>query len=152
MTEKTKRGWCRFKNATMRGCTIAVAVLLAFFAVMAIVTAANGQSEQGMTFSSMITLTLFSLAIAYAQELFAVGALPTPARWALNFIVVGIAYFFVVLRSGMLIVTSPSFYVIGMLLYAVAYAVIAGISILVHRITKKGAPEAETAEYTSRFS
>jgi hypothetical protein len=39
-----------------------------------------------------------------------------------------------------------------MLLYAVAYAAIAGISILVHRITKKGAPEAEAAEYTSRFS
>ena len=31
MTEKSKRGWNRLKNATMRGCTIAVAVLLAFF-------------------------------------------------------------------------------------------------------------------------
>ena len=152
MTDKTKSGWRRLKNATMRGCTIAVAVLIAFFVVMAIVTASNGQSEQGMTFSSMMTLTLFSLAIAYAQEIFAIGALPAPARWALNFIIVGIAYFFVVLRSGMLVVTSSSFYIIGMILYMLVYAAIAGISLLVHRITKKGAPETEAADYTSRFS
>ena len=152
MTEKSKRGWNRFKNATMRGCTIAVAVLIAFFVIMAIVTASNGQSEQGMTFSSMLTLTLFSLAIAYAQELFSIGAIPVPARWALNFVVVGIAYFFVVLRSGMMIVTANSFYIVGMLVYAFVYAVIAVISLLIRRFTKKNKPEAEAPKYTSRFS
>lgn len=154
MTDKAKKRWIRLRNATMRGCTIAVAVLLSFFAIMSIVTASTGQTEQGMTFSSMLTLILFSLTIAYAQELFAITALPSPARWALNFVVIGIAFFFVVLRSGLLVVTASSFYVIGMLIYVLVYAIIAAVCLIVHRLLRRRNPPAPASgsEYTSRFS
>jgi peptidoglycan/LPS O-acetylase OafA/YrhL len=140
-------------QAVMRGCTLAVLILFAFFLIMSAVAAGNGTTEQGMTFSSMLTLVLFSLVISFAQEILRAKSLPTPARWAINFVVVGIAYFFVVLRSGILTASGDAFYVVGMLLYAIVYALIAGGTALIHRLRRK--TESEAADkpiYTSRFS
>ena len=140
-------------RGVMRGCTLAVAVLLVFFLIMSAVSAGTGTTEQGMTFSSMLTLVLFSLVISFASELFNAKSLPVPAKWVINFAVIGIAYFFVVLRSGLLVASGDAFYVVGMLLYALVYAIIAGIYAIVYRIRHRHDRKDDgAAGYTSRFS
>lgn len=153
MTNVTKQRWESFWGATMRGCTIAVAILLAFFAIMAMATSSAEQPAQVMTFSSLLTITLFSLVIAYAQEIFKLSAIPSPAAWVLNFLIVGIAFFFVILRSGTLVVTEASFYIVGMLLYTVVYGVVALANFLIRRfLTPRNKKDTKPQEeYVSRF-
>ena len=142
-----------FKRGVMRGCTLAVGIILAFFLIMSAVSAGTGTTEQGMTFSSMMTLVLFSLVISFAAEILNAKSLSAPAKWAVNFVVVGLAYFFVVLRSGFLVVTGEAFYVVGILLYAFVYAIIAGTVAIVHRIRHRGEDKDDgAASYTGRFS
>ena len=152
MSPKFKNSLSVLWRATMRGCTLAIAILVSFFTIMSIVTAASGKSEQGMTFSSMMTLILFALVISYAKEIFNTTSLPVPAQWALNFFVIGIAYFFVVLRSGMIASTSSAFYVTGIIIYILAYLIVMGVTLLIkHLVKPKEAEKDEAAEYTSRF-
>ena len=152
MSPKFKNSLSTLWRATMRGCTLAIGILVLFFAIMSIVTAASGKSEQGMTFSSMMTLIFFALVVSYAKEIFSASSLPIPAQWALNFFVIGIAYFFVVLRSGMIASTGSAFYVTGIIIYILSYLIIMGISLLVRHLAKpKDAQKDEKAEYTSRF-
>lgn len=151
MSPNFKKNLGVFWNATKRGCTLAVAILIVFFAVMSIVTAAEGTSEQGMTFSSMLTISAFALLISYAKEIFRAEAIPAPARWLLNFITVGIGFFFVILRSGTIANTSGAFYVTGTVIYVLCYLAVFGVSALIKTIAKRNAsPAAE--EYVSRFS
>lgn len=152
MSSKFKNSLNVFWRATMRGCTLAIGILILFFAIMAIATSVTGKSEQGMTFSSLLTLTAFALVISYAKEIFNAEALTVPAQWAVNFLVVGIAYFFVVLRSGMIAPTSGAFYVTGVIAYILVYLVIFGITFLIKRLTKKPSDAKTEEEYTSRFS
>ena len=152
MSPKFKKFLSVSWRATMRGCTLAIGILVLFFAIMSIITAASGKSEQGMTFSSMMTLILFALVISYAKEFFNASSLPAPAQWALNFFVIGIAYFFVILRSGTIASTSGAFYVTGTVIYILFYLIVMGITLLIKRITsKKETEKDEPAEYTSRF-
>ena len=142
-----------FFRGVMRGCTLAVCIILAFFLIMSAVSAAMGTTEQGMNFSSMITLVIFSLVISFAAEILNAKSLTTPAKWAVNFVVVGVAYFFVVLRSSFFVVTGESFYVVGMILYVIVYAAIAGTVALVHRIRHRhDVKDDGAASYTGRFS
>ena len=152
MSPKFKNSLSVLWRATTRGCTLAIGILVLFFAIMSIVTAASGKSEQGMTFSSMMTLIFFALVISYAKEIFNASSIPAPAQWALNFFIVGIAYFFVVLRSGTIASTSGAFYVTGVIIYILSYLVIMGVTLLVkHFMAPKLAEKDESAEYTSRF-
>ena len=152
MTPNFKKALTIAWHATMRGCTLAILILFVFFIIMSAITAAEGTTEQGMTFSSLITLTVFSLVVSYAKEIFGVEALSAPIRWSINFLVVGVAYFFVILRSGLIANTSSSFYVTGLVIYVLVYAAVLGISLFVKRLTAKTEDQSDTAEeYTSRF-
>ena len=137
-------------RGVMRGCTLAVAVLLVFFLIMSAVSAGTGTTEQGMTFSSLLTISAFELLISYAKEIFRAEAIPVPAQWLLNFITVGIGFFFVILRSGMIANTSGAFYVTGTVIYILCYLIVFGISMLIKAIKRRGVPRTEE-EYVSRF-
>ena len=153
MSPELKKALSVFWHATMRGCTLAIAILFVFFTIMSIATSISGKSEQGMNLSSMMTLTVFALVVSYAKEIFNAKTMPAPAQWAVNFLVVGIAYFVVVLRSGMLAPTSSSFYVTGGILYVLAYLIVMGITLLVKRIMNKKDPSTVVKEeYVSRFN
>ena len=156
MSPKTKNSLRVFWQATQRGCALAIAILFLFFAIMSIITAAEGKNEQGMTFSSMMTLTAFALVISYAKEIFRVRSIPAPAQWLINFFIIGIGFFLVVLRSGMIAPSGDAFYVVGLLLYVVSYLIVFGLSLLIRMILKKKgllpvSPTEETEEYVSRF-
>ena len=152
MSPDLKKALSVFWHATMRGCTLAIAILLIFFIIMSIVTSVSGQSEQGMTFSSMMILTVFALVVSYAMEIFRAKAIPVPAQWAVNFLINGIAYFIVVLRSGMIASTGASFYITGMIVYILLYLVVMGIVLLAKHLIHKDEPKVEKVEYTSRFT
>ena len=155
MSPKLKESLNVFRQATLRGCALAIAILFVFFAVMSLITASEGKNEQGMTFSSMMTLTAFALLISYAKEIFRAGSIPTPAQWLINFFVVGMGFFLVVLRSGMIAPSGDAFYVVAILFYVISYLAIFGLSLLVKLILKKSGiatPEAPaTEEYVNRF-
>lgn len=151
MSPKFKNSMRIFWHATMRGCTLAIAILVLFFTIMSIATSITGKSEQSMTFSSMMTLTAFSLVISYAKEIFKANTLPTPAQWAINFLIIGVAYFFVILRSGMLAPNGGSFYITGIVVYILLYLIVFGVTLLVKHLVSKNAPQEDAEEYTSRF-
>ncbi len=145
-------------RSTMLGCTIAVAVLLVFFTVMSIEAAVNNKTTPGMNLGSLLTIVLFSLAIAYARELFKLTSLPLPVRYTVNFVIIGIAYFFVILRSRQFAFTSSGAYLVGIIIYVFVYALVVGLSLLVRFLIgrRKGAAPTSTGtesdEYSSRFS
>ncbi|MBQ2719527.1 MAG: hypothetical protein IJF73_05615 [Clostridia bacterium] len=156
MSPKTKRFFSALWHATMLGTTIATAALLLFFTVMKIEAATSGKTEPGMNFASLLTIVGFSLVVAYARELFRVRSLPSPALWALNFLIIGIAYFIVILRSRQFAFTSAASYVVGIVIYILVYGAIAGGAALIRFLLKKRkkpeAPTVKKEEYTSRFS
>ena len=151
MTPDAKRSLHTFWHATVRGCAIAIAVLFLFLAIMSISSASAERDEHGLTFSSFLTLTGFSLLISYAKEIFRIKALIAPAQWLLNFLVVGIGFFFVILKSGMNATTNGSFYITGVLLYVLVYLAVFGITMLIKLFTTKKEPNGEPEEYVSRF-
>ena len=151
MLPETKRLLNIFWHATMRGCTIAIAILFLFFAIMSIITVSEGTSTQGMTFSSLLTLTLFALLISYAKEIFRAKSIPTPAQWLINFLIIGIGFFFVILRSGSIASTSGSFYVTGVIMYILVYLVVFGVTMLVKHLCARKQAEGEKEVYISRF-
>ncbi len=156
MSPKTKSFFSALWRATMLGTTIATAALLLFFLIMTIDASTSGKTEPGMNFASLLTIVGFSLVVAYARELFRVRSLPAPALWALNFLLIGLAYFFVILRSRQFAFTSAGSYVVGIVIYILCYAVIAGGAVLARLLfnrKKKNAPiPTKKDEYTSRFS
>lgn len=155
MSPKMKHSMSVFWHATMRGCTLAIGVLFLFLTIMAIATSASGKNEQGLTLASMLTLTAFSLVISYAKEVFRAKNIPSPAQWLLNFCIIGLAYFLVILRSGMIANTRTSFYVTGILLYVLVYLLVLGIAMLVKCFTGKkacGSDAEGEEEYVNRFS
>lgn len=143
MNPKGKKFAARLWQATMRGCTIAVVVLLLFFLVMSL----SVSYTPGMNFTSLVTLVCFSLVISYSGVLMGLEAVPIVLRHLLRFFVVGLAYFFVLLGT-------TRAYLIGFILYAVAYALCLLISLLLRRFFER--PEevekAKDAPYESRFS
>lgn len=145
-------------RATMLGCTIAVLALLIFFSIVSIDAAVNNKTTPGMNFGSLLTIVLFSLTVAYARELFKITSLPTPVRYTVNFVIVGIAYFFVILRNRQLAFTSAGAYLVGIVLYVLAYALVVAISILIRYLVARRdradhpTKSADTDDYTSRFS
>ncbi len=133
----------RFLYATMRGCTIAVAVLFLFFLMMALTV----DYTPGMDFKSLITLVAFSMVISYSHAIFGIEALVPPLRYILHFSLLAIATFIV------LLITTKA-YLVGLLLYSVIYGACVGISLLTRRLfgrTRRPTPK-EEREYTSRFS
>ena len=158
MSSKTKSFFSSLWRATMLGATIATAALLVFFLIMTIEAASSGKTEPGMNFGSLLTIVGFSLVVAYARELFRVRSLPAPALWALNFLIIGLAYFFVILRSRQFAFTSAGSYVVGIVIYILLYAVIAGAAALFRLLCRRkkkasaAAPTPKKEEYTSRFS
>ena len=140
---KNDTRWNRFLYATMRGCTIAVAVLLAFFLMMALAV----DYTPGMDFKSLITLIIFSMVISYSKAIFGIELLVPPLRYIFHFLLLGLATFIV------LLLTTKA-YLIGLLLYSVIYGLIVGGGLLVRRLSGKGEPPAQKREeeYTSRFS
>ena len=156
MSPKSKKSLSVFWHATMRGCTLAIAVLFVFFAIMSIVTTQAEKDEPGMTFSAMLTLTVFSLLVSYAKEIFRVKTLSLPAQWFINFLIVGAGFFLILLRNGMLAPTGDSYYIVGFFIYTLSYLAIFGITCLVKLIRAKRClrPNADTEneeEYVSRF-
>ncbi len=152
---------CFFRTlwrATMLGCTIAVLALLIFFTIMSIDAAINSKTTPGMNLGSLLTIVGFSLTVAYARELFKITSLPAPVRYTVNFVIVGIAYFFVILRSRQFAFTSAGAYLVGIVLYVLAYVLMVAISILVrylasrHCRVARSAKNADKEEYSSRFS
>ena len=145
-------------RATMLGCTIAVLALLIFFSIMSIEAAVNNKTTPGMNFASLLTIVSFSLTVAYARELFKVTSLPTAVRYTVNFLIVGIAYFFVILRSRQLAFTSAGAYLVGIVLYVVAYALVVALSLLVRALlarrqsTASQKANSDGNDYVSRFS
>ena len=133
------------------GILAAFAVLFLFLAIMSISSASAERDEHGLTFSSFLTLTGFSLLISYAKEIFRIKALIAPAQWLLNFLVVGLGFFFVILKSGMNATTNGSFYITGILLYVLVYLAVFGITMLIKLFTAKKEPSGEPEEYVSRF-
>lgn len=141
MNPKTTRFAEKLWLTTMRGCTIAVAVLLLFF----LVTTLSVSYTPGMNFISFLTLVLFSLVISYSGGIMGLDGVPVVARHLLRFFVVGIAFFFVLLGT-------TRAYFVGLILYAVAYALCLAVSFLLHRIFQKGKdPEKRETPYESRF-
>ena len=129
-----------FANATARGCAIAVLAILLFFLIASL----SLDYTPGMNFTAFITLTGFSLVIAYASLFLRVESIPVAARYVLHFALIGAAYFFVLLAT-------TEAYGIGYLLYVIIYAVYLGVSLLLRaRVPKGDAKEKEA--YTSRFS
>ena len=132
-------------HATMRGCTLAVGAILAFFFIASVAV----DYTPGMNLTSFITFLIFSLVISYSRGILRIGTLPTPVRRLIHFVLIGIAYFFV------LLVTTKA-YGIGYVIYAVIYALLFGISALVkHFLFRESAPAIEPQEipaYKSRFS
>ena len=153
---------CFFRKlwrATMFGCTIAVLALIVFFIIMTIEASINAKTTPGMNFGSLLTIVLFSLTIAYARELFTITSLPAPVRYTVNFVIVGIAYFFVILRSRQFAFTSAGAYLVGIVIYVLAYALIVGIAFLIRYLLSRKTGKAPTKKvtsqeegYTSRFS
>lgn len=142
MTPKSKRFAASLWQATMRGCTIAVVVLLLFFLIMSL----SVSYTPGMNFISLIVLVGFSLVISYSKGLMGLDGVPVAARHLLRFFVVGIAYFFVLLGT-------TRAYLIGFILYAVAYVLCLVVSLLLHRLFEKPKKtEQKDTPYESRFS
>lgn len=163
MNQKNKRFLADLYAATVRGCAIAVCALIVFFLVMKIVAAVNETAiEPGMNFGSLMTIIAFALVISYAKELFRVSSLPAAAQWALNFLIIGIAYFFVVLRSSQFAFKTANAYVAGVVIYIFGYAIAVGIALLIRFLMKRGnkksSPSKGSTEkkknsgYTNRFS
>ena len=159
MQEKQNKAIAFLLRGFRRGSVIAVPVLLFFFTVMSLTASAIGRGEPAMNFSSFLTILLFSYVIAYAQEIFLAASLPAAARWGLHFLIIGVAYFFIILkkRSEM---TGSNGYLVGILLYVFAYAVIAGLSLLLRTLFRPGprskksknASDTEPPAYTSMFT
>lgn len=143
MNPKSKQFAAKLWQATMRGCTIAVTVLLLFFLVMSL----SVSYTPGMNFISLITLVCFSLVISYSKGLMGLEGVPVALRHLLRFFVVGIAYFFVLFGT-------TKAYLIGFILYAVAYALCLAVSLLLHRFFGKteGTEKQKDSPYESRFS
>ncbi len=143
-----------FKRGFARGSVISVLVLFLFFAVMSIHAAATGRTEPGINFATLSVIIAFSLIVSYAHEIFSVTSLPMPGRYAVNFIIVGLAFFFVFLRSKQFSLTSGGYFV-GIVVYAFAYALIALAVYLVgrkKRPAKKALPKKEEKPaYKSMF-
>lgn len=133
----------RFLYATMRGCTIAVAILFLFFLVMAL----SVDYTPGMDFVSLATLVTFSLVISYSHGIFSIEALVPPLRFILHFTLLGIA-------TCIVLALTTKAYFVGLLLYAVIYALTVGVGLLFRRLFKKEKPKDEKreVEYISRFS
>ena len=91
MNPKSKQFAAKLWKATMRGCTIAVLVLLIFFLIMSL----SVSYTPGMNFTSLITLVAFSLVISYSRGFLELSGVPLVLRHFLRFFVVGVAYFFV---------------------------------------------------------
>lgn len=121
------------KRGFSRGCVISVLVLFLFFTVMSIHAAATGRTEPGINFATLSVIIAFSLIVSYAHEIFSVTSLPMPGRYAVNFIVVGLAFFFVFLRSKQFSLTAGGYFV-GIVVYAFVYAV---ISLIVYLVARK---------------
>ncbi len=143
-----------FKRGFARGSVISVLVLFLFFAVMSIHAASTGRTEPGINFATLSVILVFSLVIAYAHEIFSITSLPMPARYAVNFIVVGMAFFFVFLRSKQFSLTAGGYFV-GIVVYAFVYAVISLTIYLVGRkkkpVEKEKTKKAEKPPYKSMF-
>ena len=130
--------------ATMRGCTIAVLLLLFFFHF----TALAADFTPGIDLKTLIALLLFSLVLSYAQYIFAIRSIPVAARWIFHFFLVAFALFLVLLA------TTRTF-LVGYILYAAVYAVFAVCSLLCRRRAAhkpRPADTKKTTVYTSRFS
>ena len=144
------------RRGLMLGCTIAVLALIVFFTIMSIDASLNNKTTPGINFGSLMTIVLFSLTIAYARELFRVTSLPLAVRYTVNFVIVGIAYFFVILRSRQLAFTSAGAYLVGIVIYVLAYLLIIGIALLIRWLTPHktatSTPSKANEEYTGRFS
>ena len=143
MNPKAKEFASKLWRATMRGCTIAIAVLLLSFLIMSL----SVDYTPGMNFTSLITLVCFSLAISYSGGIMELQAVPLTLRHLLRFFTLGLAYFFV------LLITTRA-YLIGFILYAVIYTLCLLISLLMHRLLgkRKEADTPKAAPYESRFS
>lgn len=142
MNPKSKQFAAKLWQATMRGCTIAVLVLLIFFLIMSL----SVSYTPGMNFTSLITLVAFSLVISYSRGFLELSGVPLVLRHLLRFFAVGVAYFFVLLGT-------TQAYLVGFILYAVAYALFLAASLLFHRFSQKGDDgKRPQAPYESRFS
>ncbi len=157
MQKKQNRVWVFLGRGFSRGCIIAVLVLLVFFAVMSLSASAAGMRDPAMNFSSLLTILLFSFIIAYAQEIFLAVSLPIAARWGLHFLIIGIAYFFIILKRRSELLPEEG-YLIGFLLYVFAYALISGLVLLFRTLRRrkthkheKVSPESDPP-YTSMFT
>ena len=76
-----------------------------------------------------------------------------PGRYAVNFIVVGLAFFFVFLRSKQFSLSEGGYFV-GIVIYAFVYALISLIVYLFNRkkaSPKKATKKAEGSAYQSMF-
>lgn len=134
------------KRGFSRGCVISVLVLFLFFAVMSIHAAATGRTEPGINFATLSVIIVFSLIVSYAHEIFSVTSLPMPGRYAVNFIIVGLAFFFVFLRSKQFSLSAGGYFV-GIVLYAFIYAL---ISLIVYLVGRKKKPTEKTKLKTKK--
>ncbi len=139
--QKKSPSFSIFAGATARGCAIAILAILFFFLVASL----SLDYTPGMTFTSFITLTGFSLAVSYTSLLLRVESIPLAARFALHFALIGAAYFFVLLAT-------TEAYFVGYLLYVIVYAVYLGISLLIRTRRQAHASPPEKETYTNRFS
>ncbi len=151
---KTETYLSFFKRGFARGCVISVLVLFLFFAVMSIHAASTGRTEPGINFATLSVIIAFSLIVSYAHEIFSITSLPMPGRYAVNFIVVGLAFFFVFLRSKQFSLTAGGYFV-GIVVYSFVYAVISLTVYLVGRkkkpAVKAKAKKEEKSSYKSMF-
>lgn len=138
-----------YLGLAMRGCTIAILVIFAFYLVLLALPRSTGYAP-AMVLADFLTLTLFSLVLSFAAPILSLSGLHPLLRYLLHFSVVGVALFFVLL-------VKTQAYLVGFLLYAVAYAAATLALFLFRRMTGKkrgasGTARAEKDSYQSRFS
>ena len=131
-----------FWYATMRGCTIAIALLLFFF----LVTSLFANFTPGIDFKTLVTLLAFSLVISYSGYIFGIQSIPPVARRIFHFFLLAFAFFLVLLA------TTRTF-LVGYILFGIIYVLFTVVTHLLRkRKDRKQAPPKVQAQYTSRFS
>lgn len=129
-------------RAAMRGCTIAVFLLLFFF----IFTQLAADFTPAIDLKTFLVFLAFSQVISYAQFIFSAEAIPPVARLIVHFFLLAFAFFLVLLA------TTRTF-LVGYILYALTYALALLLSLIHRRRSRKTPPPKKADEpYTSRFS
>ncbi len=142
------------KQHLFDACSICVIFTLALFAFNALM---HKTGNFGVSFKQYAILLLFSVIIAYANDLFKLKNLAFFARLLLHFFVLAIAFYVVFLLAGMIRLESTANFFMAFLLYTIFYAVFFGIVLLIKKCfypkkeDKKAKNTSEKKPYQNMF-